>query len=430
MSMSSGCGAVSTAQAQRRSVIARNPNRASSVYEGSDGYWHGRVTVGSRDDGGLDRRHVMSRSKSVVVKKVRALEKLRDSGRVQRVGTTWTTAAWLSHWLETIARPGLRDTSYAAYRIAVENHLIPGIGKHRLDRLEPEHLERLYRRMIEGGSRPATAHQVHRTVRAALGEALRRGHIARNPAALAKPPRVQSDSIEPYSVSDVQRILAAAGGRRNAARWAVALALGLRQGEALALRWQDIDLDSSSLRVRWTRLRPLYGHGCGGRCGRPSGFCPQRRQVNADVGETKSAAGKRVIGLPDELVWMLRAHQQAQAEERATAGNLWREGGWVFASPTGRPLNPNSDYHNWKALLGRAGVRDGRLHDARHTAATVLLVLGVPERAVMGIMGWSTTAMAARYQHVTDPIRRDVARRVGGLLWSDSGSDEGASETN
>ena len=127
---------------------------------------------------------------------------------------------------------------------------------------------------------------------------------------------------------------------------------------------------------------------------------------------------------------MLRAHQQAQAEERATAGNLWREGGWVFASPTGRPLNPNSDYHNWKALLGRAGVRDGRLHDARHTAATVLLVLGVPERAVMGIMGWSTTAMAARYQHVTDPIRRDVARRVGGLLWSDSGSDEGASETN
>ena len=80
------------------------------------------------------------------------------------------------------------------------------------------------------------------------------------------------------------------------------------------------------------------------------------------------------------------------------------------------PLNPNSDYHRWKALLKTAGVRDGRLHDARYTAATVLLVLGVPERSVMGIMGWSSTAMAARYQHVTNPIRRTVAAQVGGLL--------------
>ena len=89
-----------------------------------------------------------------------------------------------------------------------------------------------------------------------------------------------------------------------------------------------------------------------------------------------------------------------------------------ITSLVGAPLNPNSDYHRWKALLRCAGVRSGRLHDARHTAATVLLILGAPERTVMGIMGWSSTAMAARYQHVTDPIRRDVARRVGGLLWS------------
>ena len=80
--------------------------------------------------------------------------------------------------------------------------------------------------------------------------------------------------------------------------------------------------------------------------------------------------------------------------------------------------HPDSDYHRWKALLKEAGVRDGRLHDARHTVATVLLVLAVPERTVMGIMGWSSTAMAARYQHVTDPIRRKVADQVGGLLWA------------
>lgn len=80
-------------------------------------------------------------------------------------------------------------------------------------------------------------------------------------------------------------------------------------------------------------------------------------------------------------------------------------------------MNPVTDYHRWKALLKRAGVRQALLHDARHTAATVLLVLGVPERTAVGIMRWSTTAMAARYQHVTDPIRATVASQVGGLLW-------------
>jgi integrase len=93
-------------------------------------------------------------------------------------------------------------------------------------------------------------------------------------------------------------------------------------------------------------------------------------------------------------------------------------GDWVFTSRTARPLVPNSDYHQWKALLKAAGVRDAQLHDARHTAATVLLILGVPERTFMGLMGWWSTSMASRYQHVTDPIRRDVAAQVGSLIWA------------
>lgn len=98
----------------------------------------------------------------------------------------------------------------------------------------------------------------------------------------------------------------------------------------------------------------------------------------------------------------------------------------MFTSAIGQPLNLNSDYHRWKALLKAAGVRDARLHDARHTAATVLLVLGVPERTVMGVMGWSSTAMAARHQHLTDPIRRTVAAQVDGLLWApQKGAEDG-----
>jgi integrase len=360
----------------------------------------------------------MSKSRATVLQKVRVLERQRDTGQVPRAGQIWTVAQWLEHWLESIARPSLRESSYDAYRIAVHRHLVPALGRHRLDRIEPEHLERLYRRMIDTGAKPATAHQVHRTIRAAIGEAHRRGHVARNVAALAKAPRVQSDPVEPLTVTEVQAILTAAKEERNSARWAVALALGLRQGEVLALRWSDVDLDTHSLRVRASKPRPRYRHGCGGTCGRNAGWCPQRVRINAGTAETKSAAGRRVVGLPDELVAMLKEHREKQNEERKHAGSLWREGGWVFATETGEPINLNTDYRRWKALLDRAGVRDARLHDARHTAATVLLVLGVPERTVMSVMGWSSTSMAARYQHVTDPIRRDVARRVGGLLWS------------
>ncbi|GGL89817.1 tyrosine-type recombinase/integrase [Nakamurella endophytica] len=105
------------------------------------------------------------------------------------------------------------------------------------------------------------------------------------------------------------------------------------------------------------------------------------------------------------MVALLRQHREAQDRERQVAAQLWTDGDWLFATPIGAPINPRTDYTEWKRLLNAAGVRDARLHDAGHTAATVLLVLGVPERAVMGIMGWSHSAMAARYQHVTVHIR-------------------------
>ncbi len=397
----------------------RRPNGASSIYKGKDGKWHGRVTVGVKDDGSPDRRHVERKTQAEVIKAVRDLEKQRDAGAVRKPGRPWTVKAWLTHWLETItAPPAVRATTYAAYRVAVNNHLIPGVGGHRLDKLAPEHLERLYARMQENGLKPATAHQAHRTIRVALNEAMRRGYVVRNAATLAKAPRISEEEVDPYSVKDVQRLLEEAGKRRNSVRWAFALALGLRQGESLGIQWSDVDLEAQTLRVRRNRLRPKYDHGCAGDCGRKyPGYCPQRIRANKDTDETKTRAGTRIIGLPDELAELLKLHREQQAKERESAGDRWQDGGWVFATETGEPINPRTDYDEWKDLLSTAGVRDGRLHDARHTAATVLLILGVPARTVMAIMGWSSSSMAARYQHVTDTIRQDVAKRLGGLIW-------------
>ncbi len=233
----------------------------------------------------------------------------------------------------------------------------------------------------------------------------------------AKAPKLTEEEVDPYGIDEIQRLLEVVSERRNGARWVVALALGLRQGEALGLKWTDVDLDQGTLRVRRGRLRPKYEHGCGGACGRMPGYCPQRKQIRPDTGDTKSRASKRTMGLPDPLIALFRKHKRLQDEERVKARQLWHEEGWVFARPDGRPLNPNTDYHEWKNLLAEAGLRDARLHDARHTAATVLLVLGVPTPTAMALMGWSSAAMAKRYQHLIDTIRRDVAKQVGTLLW-------------
>jgi integrase len=408
---------------RKRTQGTRAPNGASTIYYSEyDERWHGRVTVGVLDNGKPDRRHVKRKKEADVIRAVRELEKIRDQGHVRTAGRAWTVKQWLTHWVEKIAAPAVRPNTADGYRFAVYKHLVPGVGAHRVDRLEPEHLEKLYARMMENGSSAGTAHQAHRTMRTALNEAVRRGHIVRNPAVLAKPPRLTDEEIEPLTIEEIQRLLTTAARNRNSARWALALALGLRQGEALGLKWADVDLATGRMTIRRNRVRPHWEHGCGGTCDRKPGHCPHRYNTRPDTADTKSRAGRRSIGLPPELIVLLREHQAEQQRERITAGQLWQDGDWLFADPTGCVLNPRTDTKHWKDLLAVAGVRDARLHDARHTAATVLLILGIPDRAVMAIMGWSHSAMAARYQHLTGAIREDIASRVGGLLWGSTDS--------
>ena len=404
--------------------MRRNSNGRSSIYEGSDGWWHGRVTVGIKDDGRSDRRHVMAKTKTEVTAKVRKLEKLRDQGDVPKAGQRYRVQEWLTYWIENIATPpNVSENTHSGYEVDVRVHLIPGIGAHWLDKLEAEHLEKLYTKMLRDDKAAGTAHHVHRTIRNALNEAKRRGHIPQNPALLARAPKLTDDESEPYTVAEVRRLLALVAERRNGPRWVIALALGLRQGEALGLKWEHVDLDTGLMRIRRNRLRPKYEHGCGGTCGRNAGYCPERKQVRADTGPTKSRAGRRVVGLPEPLIVLMRVHRNNQEAERTAARQLWHDEGWVFTKPDGRPLNPNTDYHDWKALIEEAGLPERRLHDARHTAATVLAILAVPTPTAMAIMGWSSAEMAARYQHVLDSIRKGVADQVGGLLWGASADE-------
>jgi integrase len=410
---------------------SRKPNGDSTIYQAKDGRWHGYVTVGVKDNGRPDRRHVTRKTRPEITKAVRDLEAKRDKGKVPKAGQRWTVESWLTHWVENIAALTVGENTIDGYRVAVYHHLIPGLGAHRLEKLEPEHLERLYAKMQGAGSSAGTAHQVHRTVRVALNEAVRRKAITENPATIAKAPVLDETEVEPYSVEEVQRLLLEAGKVRNTARWVIALALGLRQGEVLGLQWEDVDFEAGVILVRRGRLRPRYKHGCGDRCGRKPGYCPTKINTRRETKSTKSKAGKRPIGVPQELMKLLAQHKETQDRERQRARDLWVEKEYVFTSEIGEPLNPNTDYHRWKDLLKAAEVRDARLHDARHTAATVLLILGVPDAVVDAIMGWEpgkSARMRRRYQHMTSPVLRQTADKIGGLLWP-AGGPTGNSET-
>jgi integrase len=379
-------------------VSRRAASGESSIYRDEDGRWHGYVSMGKKENGRRDRRHVSGVKRADVVAKVRELERKRDAGTAGAAGKAPTVREWLEHWLDTIAARKVRPSTLVRYRQLTANQLVPGIGHHRLDRLQPEHVEKLYSDLQERGLSPASVLQAHRVLSRALKVAMQRDRVARNVCTLVDAPSVERDEVRPLSGHDARRVLEAARGRRNAARWSVALALGLRQGEALGLTWDAVDLDAGTLTVRQALQRQ-----------------PGKGLV---LVQPKSRAGRRTVALPGPLRDALRAHRAAQAAERIAAGSVWEDNNLVFCQENGRPLEPRSDHRTWRALLAEAKVRSARLHDARHTAASLLLQQGVPARVVMEILGHSQISLTlGTYSHVVPELAEDAARRMGEALW-------------
>jgi integrase len=409
--------------------MARAANGESSIYEGADGRWHGWVWMGTRENGQADRRHVTGKKRSVVVAKVRDLERKRDAGITPKIGERDTVAVWLRHWLYNIAAPadgrGVRPKTYLAYRGDVERHLIPRIGHHRLTKLDAEHVEHLHADLLASGLSAKSVLNAHRTLSRALRVAMARGKVQRNVATLVTPPQPLRKEIEPLTADEARAVLVVSRARRNAARWSVALGCGLRQGEALGLGWKDIDLDAGVVRVRWQLQRLPYEHGCAPRgsdpaCGGRPMRCPDRRG-GLVFSRPKSKAGERDLTLPAPLVEELRAHRAVQLEERLRAGALWQEGprgGLVFAQPSGKPIDARRDYDEWLAILTEAKVTRARLHDARHSCATLLLERGIDIKVVSEILGHTQTWFTRdTYQHVTKKLQDEAAEQMSGALW-------------
>jgi len=446
-------------------MSTRRPNQRSSIYLGKDGSWHGWVTIGVKADGSPDRRHRMGKTEAGVTRKVRELEGQRASGYVSKPGRVPTVAEWMGEYLDVLCERLVLSEKMAPrtlddYQSKTRNWIIPLLGKHRLDRLTPEHLDTAYATMLRRGLSPSTVLKVHWILSRALRVAVRRGRITRNVAALIDPPSAAAHEIEPLTREEARRILDVAATKRNGVRWSVALALGIRQGEALGLRWSYVDLETGVIRAWFQIQRVEWRHGCADphTCGKrwhrrpckptcrqhrhlPSckPGCAQRGHVcykrpclpdctghsykcpdrvgGGVVFRQRKGKGRLTLQCPPALLELLREHRKRQAAERLRAGNSWTDHDLVFATRHGDPITRTEDWRSWKAILRQAQVRDVRVHDARHTAATLLIEQGVHIRVVQEVLGHTRVTTTERYTHVATLQMKDASERMDQALW-------------
>ncbi|MCW2738014.1 tyrosine-type recombinase/integrase [Nocardioides sp.] len=393
-------------------------------YKGKDGLWHVYVPMGWHPDGRPDRKHLRRKTRKEVVQAQRRLEEQRDRGEYIHSGKDTTLGWWVTHWLdELLPLAGRKAKTIDGYRSTLRVHVLPHLAGVKLSSLSAEVIRGRLAAMKHAGASAHTVNATHRFLRSCLSTAVESGRLAVNPAKQVKVEQPQEIEVEPLTVEEATRILEVVAEQRNGARWSVALALGLRQGEALGLTWIDVDLEAETLVVRRSLRRETGRHGCDSNaagepmCGyKQGGRCPERTQGGLVARITKTGKS-RTIPLPPGLAPLLRAHKAAQSAERLRAGFLWQDDDWMFATEFGAPIDPRRDWGEWKKVLGRAGVRDARVHDARHTAATLLLAAGVDTRTLMDLLGWTEHRTAQRYAHVIDPMRREAMARMGAVLF-------------
>lgn len=405
--------------------------RRPEAREGADGRWHVWVTVGTKPNGRPDQRHISRETKAAAEGAADELIDETRAGRVAKAGRKPTVDSWLATYLDTVAPRKVDPTTVHGYRSKMRNYVSPVCGAVRLDRLGPEHLDAVYLAMQRRGLADSTIRQTHRILSRALMVAYKRGLMTRNVGELVDAPTAKAVEMTSLTEAAATAIIEATNQRRNAARWLVGLALGLRQGEALGLRWSYLDLDVGEMRVWWQLHRRPWEHGCGGKCGRRrGGNCPQRRQV-LRTGEIVLSGGlilkepkgksKRTIPVPAELVAVLRAHREVQDLEKQFAV-VYTDHDLVFARTDGSPVDPAEDWSEWKALLAIAGVPDARVHDGRHTAITLLLAQGVKIEVVQELAGHSSIVVTRGYGHLVAEMAREGVAELGKKLLRGSGT--------
>jgi integrase len=380
--------------------MKRRGRNEGSIRRRKDGRWQATVSMGWKN-GKRARKFLYGETREEVAGKLTRALNAQQQG-LPIAGERQTLEQFLDVWLEAAVKGKVRPLTFESYRSYIVTHLKPGLGKKTLARLSPQDVQAFLNAKSaekddQGNARFAarTVQYMHAVLRRALGQAERWGLVARNVAKLVEA-RVRRQEIEPLSVEQARLLLEAARGDRLEALVTVATSLGLRQAEALGLRWESIDLEAGRLTVRESL---------------------QRIDGKLSLVDVKTDKSRRTVTLPRFTVSALKAHRARQLQERLVAGTRWQDRGLVFSSTIGTPLDRWQVHRRYHELLLKAGVPRKRFHDLRHTSASLLFAQGVEPRVVMEILGHSRIATTLDiYTHLLPHAQQDAADKMDAIL--------------
>jgi integrase len=372
--------------------MGRRGNGEGTIHKRSrDGLYEAKYTV--QTETGPKRKTIYSKTRKEAAEKLSEALANRDKGIVFDSGGM-TVAQWMERWLEDSAKGDLGHRAYANYKLQIRRHISPAFGRIKLSRLTGAHIQALYAAKLRDGLKPSSVRYIHAVLHRALEQAVRFNLIPFNPASRVDPPKVRQEEITPLDAEHARSFLDEVKDDRYECLYVLSLTCGLRMGEALGLKWQDIDLEAGSLRVnrQLQRMR---------RDGEKSG--------TLIFSEPKNAS-RRIVDLPQRALEALKSHQKWQAEERLRATD-YENLGLVFATAKGTPLDAqNIVNRHFKPLLKHAGLPDIRWHDLRHTYATLLLARGTHPTYVQKSLGHASVQLTLdRYSHWMPSMGRNTA---------------------
>jgi integrase len=379
----------------------RRGHGEGSIFQRADGRWTASVDLGFVN-GKRKRKWIYGKTRKEVADKLKALHRDQSLG-INIAPEKQTVEQFLNRWLAYVKGRN-RPRTYESYEVTVRRHILPHIGSRELSRLLPEHVDAMLgalketkrARRKEAKLAPRTVQYTRSVLIRALNRAVKWGLVSRNVAVLTDAPSVPRGRLTPLDEQEARRLLDAVKGHRLEALYRIMLGLGLRRGEALGVRWADVDLKRRTLTVTGAVQR-----------------------VNGKLlrSAPKTDASVRTLPLPQEMVRVLEAQQQRLAAEREQCAE-WQDHDLVFPSQVGTPVEPGNLHRHFKEMLRAAQLPETtRLHDLRHACATFLLAQGVNPKVVQEILGHTkiSTTMDI-YAHVLPETQREALEKLGGLL--------------
>lgn len=383
----------------------RRGNGEGTITQRKNGTWEAKIML---EDG--KRKSIYGKTRKEVQ------DKLKVALREQQQGTLVTASQqkvedFLNDWLENTQKHSVRPRTYERYEEIVRLHINPVLGRHYLHKLTPQQVQAFYKKKLDEGLSARSVESFHNVLHKALDTAVRWGLLARNVCDAVSAPRGQSFEVIMLTIEQVRAFHEALHGHRLEALFLLAIATGMRRGEIMGLKWQDVDLQKGVLQVRRILTR-----------------VPTKLKTETQTGafieaETKTRRSRRSIVIASFALNVLKKHKVQQEEMKRKAGPLWQDHDYVFCTSIGTHLNPTRDLlDELKKITEKAGLPPMRFHDLRHVAATLLLSEGIHPKIVQEILGHSQISMTLDvYSHVLPNMQQDAMNRLNDLFIAERG---------